>query len=75
MLCEGEETLKELMTWENNLEKLLEWSNKLMSANAGVIGKGLRRLRNIVERKTGLRATSNGIEYLGNGYVRRLVRW
>ncbi|HHT9130356.1 MAG TPA: hypothetical protein ACFYEC_05785, partial [Candidatus Brocadiaceae bacterium] len=62
-------------TAENNLEKLLEWSNKLMSANAGVVWKGLRKLRNILERKTGLRVTRNGIEYLGNGYVKRLVRW
>lgn len=62
-------------TAENNLEKLLEWSNKLMSANAGVVWKGLRKLRNILERKTGLRVTGNGIEYLGNGYVKRLVRW
>ena len=31
-------------TVENNLEKLLEWSNTIMSANAGIVGKGLRRL-------------------------------
>ncbi|MDE2217616.1 MAG: cobalamin-dependent protein [Planctomycetota bacterium] len=62
-------------TAENSLEKLLEWSNRLMSANARAVWKWLRKLRNILERNTGLRVTGNGIEYLGNGYVKRLVKW
>ena len=62
-------------TIENNLEKLLEWSNIIMSANAGIIGKILRRLRNILERSTGLRVTGEGIEYRKNGLVKRLVTW
>ena len=62
-------------TIENNLEKLLEWSNMIMSANAGIIGKTLRRLRNILERSTGLRVTGEGIEYRKNGVVKRLVTW
>ena len=62
-------------TIENNLEKLLEWSNIIMSANAGIIGKTLRRLRNRMEQSTGLRVTGEGIEYRKNGLVKRLVTW
>jgi len=62
-------------TIENNLEKLLEWSNIIMSANAGIIGKLLRRLRNMLERSTGLRVTGEGIGYRKNGLVKRLVTW
>ena len=62
-------------TVENNLEKLLEWSNRMMSANEGIMFKGLRKLRNIMERKIGLRVTSEGVEYRRKGLVKRLVRW
>ena len=62
-------------TIENNLEKLLEWSNIIMFDNAGIIGKTLRRLRNILERSTGLRVTGEGIGYRKNGLVKRLVTW
>ena len=55
-------------TIENNLEKLLEWSNIIMSVNAGIIGKTLRRLRNTLERNTGLRVTGEGIKYRKNGW-------
>lgn len=62
-------------TVENNLEKLLEWSNTIMSANAGIVGKGLRRLRNMLERKTGIRITTEGVEYRGKGLVKGLIKW
>src|SRR3989339_371594 len=62
-------------TIENNLEKLLEWSNIIMSANAGIVGKLLRRLRNMLERSTGLRVTGEGIGYRKNGLVKRLGTW
>ncbi len=62
-------------TVENNLEKLLDWSNTIMSANAGIVGKGLRRLRNMLERKTGIRITTEGVEYRGKGLVKGLIKW
>jgi len=39
-----------------------------MSVNAGIIGKTLRRLRNTLERNTGLRVTGEGIKYRKNGW-------
>lgn len=62
-------------TVENNLEKLLEWSNIIMSANTGIIGKGLRKLRAILEQRTGLRITRKGLEYRKKGFVRHLLKW
>ncbi len=62
-------------TVENTLEKLLEWSNTIMSANTGIMEKGLRKIRGILERKTGLRITREGIEYRNKGLVKNLLRW
>ena len=62
-------------TVDNNLEKLLEWSNCIMSANAGVVGKGLRKFRSMLEQKTGIRITYEGIAYRRKGSVKRLVKW
>ncbi len=62
-------------TLENSLEKLLGWSNQMMSANAGVVEKGLRRFRNMLEQRTGLRITGDGIEYRKKGLVKSLVKW
>ncbi len=62
-------------TVENNLEKLLEWSNIIMSANTGIIGKGLRKLRAVLEQWTGLRITRRGLEYRKKGFVRHLLKW
>ncbi len=62
-------------TLENSLEKLLGWSNQMMSANAGVVEKGLRRFRNMLEQRTGLRITGDGVEYRKKGLVKSLVKW
>jgi hypothetical protein len=44
--------LSPYFTVENNLEKLLEWSNFIMSANVGMLDKGLSGIRNIIEHNT-----------------------
>lgn len=44
--------LSPYFTAENNLEKLLEYSNRIMSANVGILDKGLRGIMNIIEYNT-----------------------
>ena len=61
-------------TAENTLEKLLEWSNTIMSANAGMPGRWLRRLRNVLDAKTGIRITADGIDYRRKGNECRRIR-
>ena len=62
-------------TDEHTLEQLLEWSNTIMSANAGISGKWLRKLRNMLDSATGIRITAEGIDYRKKGRVKRLIGW
>ena len=48
-------------TAEHTLEKLLEWSNTIMSANAGISGKWLRKLRNILDATTAYGLPQRGL--------------
>ena len=65
--------LSPYFTAENNLKGLLEWSNRIMPANVGILDKGLRGTRNIIEQDTGIRITSEGIEYRRKRFVKKLV--
>ena len=62
-------------TAEHTLEKLLAWSNTIMSANAGISVKWLRRVRSMLDATAGIRITAEGIDYRKKGKVKRLISW
>jgi len=53
-------------TVEHDLEQLFEWSNRIMTVRAGRLEKSVRKIRDAVERVTGIRVSRGGLEFTGS---------